>query len=88
MIPPTNFKTAIAIVMLFPPLLLLLRCDLSLCFHNSKRLHFYQYILIYNITYGGTVSILEKTTLSKTYNKLSIWAAYCMFYLKSLYLHV
>ncbi|PEJ20215.1 glucokinase, partial [Bacillus pseudomycoides] len=27
----------------------MLRCDLSLCFHYSKRLHFYQYILICNI---------------------------------------
>ncbi|PHE92643.1 glucokinase, partial [Bacillus pseudomycoides] len=23
----------------------MLRCDLSLCFYYSKRLHFYQYIL-------------------------------------------
>ena len=28
--PPKNDKTAIAIVILFPPLLLMLRCDLSL----------------------------------------------------------
>ncbi|MES9668932.1 hypothetical protein ABWK23_00185, partial [Bacillus pseudomycoides] len=53
MIPPTNFKTAIAIAILFPPLLLLLRCDLSLCFYYSKRLHLYQYIFICNIAYGG-----------------------------------
>ncbi|PHB41714.1 glucokinase, partial [Bacillus pseudomycoides] len=31
----------------------MLRCDLSLCFHYSKRLHLYQYIFICNIAYGG-----------------------------------
>ncbi|OUM45727.1 glucokinase, partial [Bacillus pseudomycoides] len=27
----------------------MLRCDLSLCFYYSKRLHLYQYIFICNI---------------------------------------
>ena len=32
-------------------LLLLRKCDLSLCPHYSDPLHFYQYTLICNITY-------------------------------------
>ncbi|CAI8974244.1 hypothetical protein EMIT079MI2_60232 [Bacillus sp. IT-79MI2] len=36
--------------------MLMLRCDLSLCFYYSKRLHLYQYIFICNIAYEGKVT--------------------------------
>ncbi|WP_257206364.1 ROK family protein, partial [Bacillus pseudomycoides] len=71
--PPKNVKTVIAIVILFPPLLLMLRCDLSLCFYYSKRLHFYQYILICNIAYREVTKyhIFAPCPISSTFGKES-----------------